>query len=92
MTTQLPPREEWYCWREFSPVESCIEGQPPEPPRLLVPWADPHVYEYPFDFIYKTPELAREAKDEQAPEENWVLCKLILEPIEVVAGADEESE
>jgi hypothetical protein len=85
-TTQPAP-EVWYCWRE----RLYVEGE--ATPRLLVPWADPQQYEFPFDFIYKTPEKAiaglhnmadaPEVSDPEDPHETdaWVLCKMTLEPV-----------
>ena len=87
--------EVWYTWRELRNVE----GE--KKPRLLVPWSDPHKYEFAFDFIYKTPEKAVEglyqmagkpraedfeADPDDVPDlshesDNWVLCKMTLEPV-----------
>jgi hypothetical protein len=84
--TQFAP-EVWYCWRE----RLYVEGE--ATPRLLVPWADPQQYEFPFDFIYKTPEEAiaglhnmadaPEVSDPEDPHETdaWVLCKMTMEPV-----------
>jgi len=67
------PTETWYVWKEYCPVEK----------RLLTPWADPMVHEYPFDYFFRSPEEAKEGKNEYgAKDEDWVLCKLIIEPIE----------
>lgn len=65
--------------------------------RLLTPWADPHVYEYPFDFCWDTPEEARaflqdSVEQEQVDREEasgWVLVK---ETLEVFAPAIEGIE
>ncbi len=70
----IPPTETWYCWRVLVTFAD-------ETPRLLVPWGDPHVYEYPFDFLYSTPDEARAAKQDQAPDEDWILCVETLAPV-----------
>jgi hypothetical protein len=82
-----PPPEVWYCWREKNSVED------EDGPRLLIPWADPQQYEFPFDFIYETPEkaiaglrdmtAAHETSDHEDPLEtdSWILCKMTLEPV-----------
>ncbi len=79
MTTK-PKTETYFVWREFRQVE----GE--DAPRLLIPWADPHEYEFSFDFLFETPAKARKAKasDDFGPssEEDWVLCKLTVEPVE----------
>ncbi len=69
--------EIWYTWR----VLATVEGE--EQRRLLVPWSDPHEYEFPFDFLFATPEAAREGlklheAEDAAREEGWVLCREIL--------------
>jgi len=72
--------EIWYCWRELATCEG--EGSP----RLFVPWADPYEHEFDFDFIYETPEKAKKAKEEMAPDEDWLLVKMTLETVEVPDG------
>jgi hypothetical protein len=74
-TNSKPQTEVDYCWREFCTVE----GE--DKPRLIVPWADPMVHEFPMDWLFATPKEARESKAEIAPDEDWVLCKRTLEPI-----------
>jgi hypothetical protein len=70
-----PKTEVWYCWMEYATVEG--EKQP----RLLLPWGNPFKYEFPFDFLYKSKAAARKAKQEQAPDEDWVLCKKTIEAV-----------
>ena len=67
--------ESWYVWREHKTVE----GE--ETPRLLVPWSDPSVYEYPMDWQFKTIAEAEAAKSEFAPDEDWCL---VLETSKIV--------
>ena len=70
-----PQTETWYCWKEFK-----IVGDETEP-RLITPWSEPYKYESPFDYLCRTPEDARELKDNLAPEEeDWILCKIIITP------------
>lgn len=62
---------DFYCWRVPTSDE---DGNP----RLLVPWADPQLYEWPFDFMFNNEEEAQIALDEwdareDAQEEQWVL-------------------
>ena len=77
--------EEYYTWKELAVVEGEIA------PRLLTPWADPDIYDYPFDYICDTREKAFEvletfgAKD-VAEESGWVLCKITLTPVEQLDG------
>jgi hypothetical protein len=84
-THSLPPTETWYTWR----ILATVEGETTR--RLLVPWSDPHKHEFAFDFIYKTPEEAREGlktmgAEDDAEEEGWILCKKTLIPIERLQG------
>lgn len=69
--------EVWYVWKEWITVE----GE--DKPRLLTPWSDPQLYEYPFDFMYATREKAIAGRKEmEATEgEDWVLCKETLTEI-----------
>jgi hypothetical protein len=83
MTNNLPPREEWFCWKEYDAVLATDELPGDVTPRLLTPWSDPYEHEFPMDGLFKTPDEARASKRELAPNENWVLCKLILEPVEL---------
>jgi len=61
--------EEWYCWRELVVPDGETE------PRLLVPWADPHLYEWAMDWRFPTPEDAHLTKADLAPKEGWLLVK-----------------
>ena len=75
--------EAWYTWR----VLGTVEGE--ETQRLLVPWSDPHQYEFAFDFLYKTPEQAREGlktmgAEDDAHEEGWILCHMTLHRIDAL--------
>lgn len=72
-------KEEWYCWREYVTVEGETE------PRLVIPWSDSSRYEFPMDLLFETPEKALETKrDFGGEEEDWVLCKMTLEPVQRV--------
>jgi hypothetical protein len=86
MSTKLPPAEHWYCWRELKSVEG--ESRP----RLLVPWSDPHEYEFPMDWIFRTQKEALKAKRETAPEENWVLVRMTLTPVRLAPPEPEYAE
>lgn len=89
MTTNdsaLPPGEQWFVWRVSLPSDSPIEGREPAPPRLLVPRSDPFQYEMSMDLLFRTPEEAMSyletQEDQQAAiDENWVLCRMVLEPL-----------
>lgn len=74
------PAEVWYQWQQYA----CVAGYEIEGKRLLTPWADPHKHEHPWDELYKTPDAARTAKaaDDDANEEDWVLCKVTTEPVD----------
>ena len=65
--------ETYYMWKTW------FEGD--DGMRLVTPWSDPHTYEYPFDYIFDNPEDARERKEEEAPEEDWVLTKVTLQEV-----------
>jgi hypothetical protein len=58
---------DYFAWRE----RAVIDGEE----RLLVPWSDPRLYEFAFDFIYLSKEEALEGKDsyDEAIDEDWVL-------------------
>jgi hypothetical protein len=71
----LPSTEVWYEWKEYAKVEGERKR------RLLTPWSDPMVYEWAMDWLFKTPEEARKAKKEHAPDEEWVLVKVTMEPV-----------
>jgi len=69
-----PIIEEWYVWREYKKVEGEQE------PRLLVPWANPTlweepIWEKPMDTQYKTVNEAIEDKLDRASDEDWLLVK-----------------
>ena len=56
--------------------------------RYYTPRGDPRLYEHPFDFVFDTPDKAREALElwdviEEAVEDNWALVKVTYEPVEV---------
>ena len=70
-----PKTEVWYVWKELVTVEGEDES------RLLTPWSDPSLYEYPMDWLFESPEAAYASKEEQAPDEDWILCKETLEPL-----------
>lgn len=82
---ETPSKEVWYQWREV--IEDEGEGIFTHT-RLLIPRADPQLYEFPFDFIFNTAEEAVQAlKDWDVDSEeykDWVLVKETLEPVEVV--------
>jgi len=72
----LPKTETWYTWKFFSEEDQ----------RLIAPWCDPVLYEYAFDFVFETPELAVECLEtwgamQEAFEEGWILVKETLEPV-----------
>src|SRR4051812_4221449 len=75
----LPMTETFYQWKHFAQVE----GE--ETKRLLTPMSDPDEYEYQFDFMFASPEDAHEALfvhdvTALAMEQNWILCKIQVEP------------
>lgn len=77
----LPPTEIRYLWKVLIERDGRKE--------LLTPHGDPYEYEYPFDFLYDTPDLAVEGlkeaiEDEQVEADevaNWFLCQETVEPI-----------
>ena len=74
----VKPTEIHYVWKEWATVEG--ENKP----RLLTPWANPDKYEFPFDFLFDSPETAIIGKKEwEAEEEDWILCKITTEPMEL---------
>ena len=75
--SQVKP-EYHYCFYEVCKDEETGEQ------RLLVPWSDPFEYEYPFDFLFESEQQALEAKSEQAPDDDWVLCTIRIEPLKNV--------
>lgn len=52
--------------------------------RLIIPWGDPTVYEYAYDYIFDSPQEAKDfrAEDEAAADEPWVLVKITTEVVE----------
>lgn len=72
---QNPRTESYFAWKEYRTVE----GE--EAPRLLVPWADPRVYESPMDWLFDSVEEAEAAKREFAPGEDWYLVKVTAEVV-----------
>jgi len=42
---------------------------------LQVPWSDPKLYEYAYDFLFASAAEAWERKKEDAPEEDWMLVR-----------------
>ncbi len=80
--------EKYFTWKEYARVE----GE--DSPRLLVPRANPDLYEYPWDYIYKSKEEAIQHLKDYGPEdeyedketENWVLCKVTVEPVSPAPG------
>ncbi len=70
----------YYVWRILATVEGETE------PRLLIPNSDPDEHEYPMDMQFDTVELAYQGLvdygvEDQAVEEEWVLCTEELTPI-----------
>lgn len=84
----MPQTETWFTWKQFAPTIDPHTGNQEEP-RLLTPHADPHEYEYPFDFLYETAEAAVQAlknaiDNEEVTEEEageWYLCRETTQPI-----------
>ena len=75
--------EGWYTWR----VLRKVDGE--ETQRLLVPWSDPHQYEFAFDFIYTTTDEAYKGlktmgAEDDAHEEGWILCHMTLHRIDAL--------
>lgn len=75
---ELKP-EKNYVWRIL--VEDENKNQ-----RLIVPNSDPDMYEFAFDFLFKTVSEADKALVdydvlEQAINENWVLCVQEITPV-----------
>lgn len=74
-------KETWYTWRVLR------LGKGEKEPRLFTPWADPRQHEFSFNFLYENPDEARKGlatmgAEDEAFEQNWMLCKMTLEPLE----------
>ena len=67
--------ETWLCWKELGTVEG-EEGL-----RLLTPFSDPNVYEFPMDWLFETEAQAEIAKNEQGPDEDWYLVEMTLKVV-----------
>lgn len=76
---QGPQEEVYYQWKEFISVDG-------EPPRLITPWANPRLYEFSFDFQFRTPEEALQGKLDFGAEveDEWVLCKVTTSPLDTL--------
>jgi hypothetical protein len=80
----------YYAWREWDAEAKC----------WATPWSDPWEYESPFNFVFDTPEKARELKNDYSQESaraNWALVRIIeqvdlveAEGKNVTAGDEEE--
>ena len=68
-------KETWYCWKELAQMGD------EEQPRLLTPWSDPMEYEFPMDWLFETTAQAEIAKNEHAPNEDWLLVEMQLEVV-----------
>ncbi len=67
--------ETHYVWREHIQVAG-------EEPRLLVPWRDPELHEFPFDLMFDSPEEAIRVKAEYGVGDvNWILCIQTIRPL-----------
>ena len=67
-------KETVYMWKELG------EGDV----VYLTPWADPQLYEYPFDFMFDTIEDAKQGLLDWGGDTDWVLCKVTTEPVHSV--------
>jgi hypothetical protein len=90
MPDALPPNDSFYQWKEYRRVHE-PDGSL-SAPRLLTPWSDPNEYEWPMDWMFETPEKAKETKLDLAPCEEWVLVKVTYEVVEVVGSVEDEDE
>ncbi len=81
----LPPDEVWFVWKEFT----VVEGEEEAGPRLLTPWGNPDLHEFPADFMFATVEEAAAWKKENAPYETWVLCEEITRTLSWSEAEDE---
>ena len=77
--SDLPKPAVYYVWREFRTPER--ESKP----RLLIPWCNPREHEQSFDLMFDTPAEAIETKEGddwgESNTEDWILCKLTVEPV-----------
>ena len=73
--SKFPQKEVYFCWKEF--VTPAHEDEP----RLLTPWGDPEKYESAYDLLFDTEQEAIKSKLDDAPDENWILCKVTFEPV-----------
>ena len=82
--------ETWFVWK-FEGRDVDLER------RLFTPHADPKVYEHPFNFMWKTEEEAFEGlkqfgHEEEAAEDEWVLCKMVLVPVAQMLPVDDDDD
>lgn len=72
-------KEVYYTWKEFK----IPEGE--NKPRFLTPWADPMLFETPFDYLFDTVKEAKQSLVDFIvdPEESkeWVLVKITMEEV-----------
>lgn len=74
----MNPFEIHYVWKEWATPE----GE--DKPRLLIPWGDPQLCDFPFDLMFDSPDEAIKVKKEYgAEDENWILCRQTIEPISI---------
>ena len=71
--------KEYFVWKELV----VVDGEA----KLITPWADPSLYEELFDYECGSIDEAYEVlKDfggeEEARESGWVLCKVVVTPLE----------
>lgn len=75
-------KETYYTWKEFKTPEGENE------PRFLTPWADPMMFETPFDYLFDTVGQAKQALIDFVvdPEESdeWTLVKITMEEVKNV--------
>ena len=88
--SDLPNPVAYYVWREYRTVDGETE------PRLLVPWCNPREHENAMDLMFDTPEEAIRVKKEddwgESSTEDWILCKLTVEPVELHRGKAKSDE
>ncbi len=69
-----PQTEHWFAWREFTTPDGELA------PRLIVPVGDLDEHELQ-DMMFDSVESAQKWKAEVAPYDEWLLCKVIIEPV-----------
>lgn len=78
--------EVWYTWKELATPKGENKS------RLITPWADPMLYESEFNYYFASEKEALDSKAYLAPDEDWVLVKMTLEPMYLMCYDEDDGE